>query len=75
MNSATGADDPSTLPLPAALVGEIFMRPAQWRTPRDVYANSRGVRALYASEHRRLLLIPSPHPLLLSRHVLVSTSI
>ena len=33
---------------PTALLGETFVRPTQWRSPRDVSADSRGVRALYA---------------------------
>ena len=32
----------------AALVGETFVRRAQWATPRDASPDSRGVRAFYA---------------------------
>jgi hypothetical protein len=32
----------------AALLGETFVRPTQWQTAREVSADSRSVRALYA---------------------------
>jgi hypothetical protein len=34
--------------MPAALVGEAFIRPARWQSTREVSADTRGVRALYA---------------------------
>jgi len=35
-------------PVPMTLLGEVIVRPVQWRTPCDVTPDSRSVRALYA---------------------------
>ncbi len=46
---------PRPAPVPTTLLGEACVRPSQWHGPRDVSADTRGVRALLAELLREAL--------------------